>query len=301
MNIYKQISSNNRQTAFIILLFFIVVLAIVFVAGVILKMPMEAFPTVSIIVFGILFLWTILAYYLGDKMILSFVGAKPIARKTHFDLYNIIENLSIAAGLPNPRAYIIRDESLNAFATGRNPKNSVVCVTSGLLNKLNKKELEAVISHEFGHIANYDIRLQLIVITVIGAISMVGEILMRTRGKKAGPIILTGVIIYLIGAPLLRFIRLALSRNREYLADATGSFYTRDPDALASALEKIALDSRVESADKMNSAAHLFIANPKNEPDDSSPKKVKQESFLTRVFATHPPIFERIKRLRGHN
>lgn len=299
MNIYKQISSNNRQTFFILLLFTIVVLAIVYVASIMLELPLEQLPILSIVVFSIIIIWTIIAYYFGASMITSFVGAKPIERKTHFEVYNMVENLSIAAGLPNPKIYVIKDESLNAFATGRNPEHSIIALTTGIIDKLNKRELEAVISHELGHIANYDIRLQLIVITVIGLISMVGEILMRARGKKAGVIILTGLVIYLIGGPLLRLIKLALSRNREYLADATGSFYTRDPDSLANALEKISMDSRVESADRMNSAAHLFIANPKNEPDESSAKKIKQESFLTKMFSTHPPIHDRIRRLRG--
>ncbi|MDP2691663.1 MAG: M48 family metallopeptidase [Candidatus Gracilibacteria bacterium] len=300
MNIYQQISSNNRQTVLILLLFTAVVLGIAFVAFLFLEVPTELFPSVSLAIFGIIFVWTLISYYWGDKMILSFVGAKPISRQSHFDVYNLVENLSITAGLPNPTVYVIEDDSLNAFATGRNPKHSVVCLTTGIVKKLNKRQLEAVIAHEMGHIANYDIRLQLILITVVGLIAMTGEILMRVRGKNTGSIALAGLVIYIIGAPLLRLISLALSRNREYLADATGSFYTRDPEALAEALQEISKDSRVESADRMNSAAHLFIENPKKEPDLDSPKKIKGQSFLTRITSTHPPILERIKRLKGH-
>lgn len=298
MNVYQQISSNNRQTALMLFLFTGLVILIIFIASVIAG-DAEAFPILSGVAFVAIFLWTLFSYFFGDKLITKFVGAKPVKRSEHFELYNLVENLAITAGLPNPKVYIIQDESLNAFATGRNPKHSIVAVTSGLLKKLNKQELEAVLAHEMGHIANYDIRLQLLVITVVGAIAMLGETLMRARGKKAGGVILAGLFIYIIGVPLLKLVSLGLSRNREYLADATGSFYTRNPEALANALEKISEDSRVESADQMNSAAHLFIANPKNEPDKSTPKKVKEQSLISKLFSTHPPVFERIKRLRS--
>jgi len=300
MNVRQQISSNNRQTVLILFLFCVIIVGIMFAAAIAAGDP-EAFPVFTGMALFVVFFWTLISYFWGDSMIAKFVGAKPVSRKTHFDIYNLVENLAITSGLPNPKIYVIKDESLNAFATGRNPKHSLIAVTSGLIEKLNKRELEAVLAHEMGHIANYDIRLQLMVITVIGGVSMLGEMLMRARGKKAGGIILAGLIIYLIGAPMLRLIRLALSRNREYLADATGSLYTRDPQALADALEKISKDSRVESADRMTSAAQLFISNPKREPDDSTPKKVKQESFLTKIFSTHPPIFDRIKKLRGRS
>ena len=303
MDIYRQISANNRQTGLILFVFFLLCLLIVLVTLLILgvnpdELP-EVFPVVSVAVFGGIFLWTLISYFWGGRMILKFVGSKPIDRKSHFDIFNLVQNVAITAGLPNPEVYIIEDESLNAFATGRNPQHGVVCLTTGIIEKLNKRELEAVVAHEMGHIANYDIRLQLILVTVIGIIAMVGEIFMRARGKKAGGIILAGLFLYLIGRPLLHIVSLSMSRNREYLADATGSYYTRDPEALASALEKISKDSRVESADKMNSAAHLFIANPKNEPAADTKKDIQRESFLTRMISTHPPIFERVKRLRS--
>ncbi len=298
MNVYQQISSNNRQTFLILLLFSIIVVSIIFF-GALIAGDSETFPIISLFAVIAILLWTIFSYFFGDRMIAKFVGAKPVERKTHFELYNLVQNLSITAGLPNPKIYVIKDESLNAFATGRNPKHSIVAVTTGLLDKLNKKELEAVLAHELGHIANYDIRLQLILITVVGGIAMLGETMMRVRGKKSGGIVLAGLFIFIIGVPLLKIVSLALSRNREYLADATGALYTRNPEALADALEKISQDSRVESADRMNSAAHLFIANPKNEPDKSSVKKVNEQSFFTKLFSTHPPVFERIKKLRG--
>lgn len=297
MNIHQEISRNNRQTFLVMFLFAIVTIILCLIASILIG-DIEVFPIFSVGLMVILFFWTLFSYYFGDKMIASFVGAKKANRKEHFKLYVTVENLSIAAGLPNPEVYIIKDESLNAFATGRNPKHSLIAVTTGLIDKLNEHELEAVLAHEMGHIANYDIRLQLIVITVVGAISMLGEIMMRARGKKAGGVVIAGVFIYLLGVPILRLIRLALSRNREYLADATGAHFTRQPEHLASALQKISMDSRVESADRMNSAAHLFIASPKNEPRNDTKKQLRQESFISRIFATHPPIQERIKRLR---
>ncbi|MGE3279199.1 MAG: M48 family metallopeptidase [Candidatus Altimarinota bacterium] len=298
MNIYQQIAANNRQTIFILVLFTLAVLGIVNVVLLIMEAPPENFPIISVVVFAFLFLWTIISYYTGDKLILNFVGAKPIERKTHFEIYNLVENLAITAGLPNPKVYIIEDESLNAFATGRNPEHSVVCLTTGIINKLDKRELEAVISHELAHIANYDIRLELLLITVIGALSMAGEVMIRARGKKAGGIVMAGFFVYLIGAPLLQLIRLAMSRNREYLADATGAFYTRDPEPLASALEKISVDSRIESADRMKSTAHLFIADPRHGADHGK-KNLAGPSFFTSLLSTHPPISERVQRLRG--
>lgn len=303
MDIYHQIAANNRRTALILLLFFLVVLGIVAIAMLIIDLPLDNFPIISAWVFGGLLLWTFISWRYGQNMILSFVGAKLVERKTHFEIYNLVENIAITAGLPNPMVYIIEDNSLNAFATGRNPKNSVVCLTTGIIKRLNKRELEGVIAHEMGHIANYDIRLELILITVIGLISVVGEILLRIRGgrnnKGTGYIALAGLFIYLIGAPLLRLIRLALSRNREFLADSTGSFYTRDPEALALALEKISKDARIESADHLSSAAHLFIADPSKNPGESHAKKLHRGAWLLNLFATHPPIDERIHRLRG--
>ncbi len=300
MDLYQQIASNNRQTIFILVFFAAAVLGISFVAMEIAKVAPENFPTISVVLFGFLFLWTLISYFYGDKMILSFVGAKPIERKDFFDLYNIVENLSITAGLPNPKIYIIEDESLNAFATGRDPEHSVVCVTRGLLKKLDKRELEGVLAHEMSHIANYDVRLELILITVIGAISMVGEVMMRMRGgneKKGGSIAFAGLFVYVVGYFVLHLVQLAISRNREYLADATGALYLRDPLPLASALEKIALDPRIESADTMSSAAQLFIADPRSE---GIKKGISGKSIFA-LFSTHPPTEERIKRLRGHS
>jgi|CXWL01.1.fsa_nt_gi heat shock protein HtpX len=297
MGIREQIRANNWRTIGILSLFTIVALLIVFVASLIMEAPPEQFPIISTVVFGVIFVWTLVSYYFGDKIILSFVDAHPIDRKTHFDLYNIVENLAITAGLPNPKVYLIKDESLNAFATGRNPKHSVIGVTTGLLNKLNKNELEAVLAHEMGHIANYDIRLELILITVIGLISMAGEIMMRARGKNSGGIVLAGLFVFIVGSPLLRLIRLAISRNREYLADSTGSLYTRDPHALAHALEKISSDARIESADRLTTAAHLFIADPRHDGALDTKKKLHEQSWISKLFSTHPPIGERIHRL----
>ena len=298
MNIQREIRRNKINTLLILFVYTILVLSLVFVASFLIG-SVQDFPAMAGFVLVFVGVWTLVSYFFGDKIIASFVDAKPLEKKDNPELYNLLENLCITTGMSMPKLYVIQDQSLNAFATGRNPKKSMIVVTTGLLEKLNKAETEAVLAHELAHIANYDIRLQLIVTTVAGAIAILGESLMRSRGKKAGPVILTGLIITIIGIPLLRITLLALSRNREYFADSTGSFFTRRPEQLANALEKIRQDSRVESADQINSAAHLFIANPKKEPRNDTKKHLQQESFLTRLFSTHPPIFERIKRLKN--
>ncbi|MDP3975951.1 MAG: M48 family metallopeptidase [bacterium] len=316
MNVYQEISANNRKTLLILLLFTVVVMAIAFLASVIIlsqeystwteaaQMTWLYFPTISATVLVVILLWTLISYFTGDKMILSFMGAKPVERKEQFELYNTVENLAITAGLPVPKIYLIQDDSLNAFATGRNPHHSVICFTTGIVKKLNKQELEAVAAHELSHIANYDIRLQLIIVTVIGIIAMVGEVLIRVRGggsdrKGGGAILLAGIFILLVGYPLLTLIKLALSRKREYLADASGALLTRDPHSLANALEKIAVDPRIESADSMKAAAHLFIDDPSVEPGmRQKDQKQSKISWFAQFISTHPPIQERIKKLR---
>lgn len=314
MNIYDEISRNNRRTLLTVIVFLAVVLAIIFIALFIIiiqvgEVPfriawsntLSVFPFISAFATIIILLWTIISYRFGDTMILKFVGARAVERTTHFDLYNTVENLAITCGLPVPKIYIINDESLNAFATGRDPHHSVICFTTGIVAKLSTQELEAVAAHEMAHIANYDIRLQLIIVTVVGMIAMLGEIMLRSgylasgRDNKGGGIAFAGLFVLLIGYPLLTLMKLSLSRNREYLADATGSYYTRDPLSLASALQKISVDPRVESADQMKAAAHLFIDDPSVEAG----RQHARVSWFARMLATHPPIHDRIDRLRG--
>lgn len=269
------------------------------------------------VIIGVI-IWSFISYFLGHRMILGFAGAKPIQKKDNPELYRVVENASIAAGLPkSPDIYIINDNSLNAFATGRKPSNSKVAISKGLLATLEKRELEAVMAHEIGHIINRDIRVMLLAITLAGAIEMVGEILIRTGGRGSGkkggnPLPLIGILFLTIGVLIGTLTRFAISREREYLADSTSAHLTSNPNALATALEKIAHDSRIEILDKKASMAGLCIADPSERghkkhakalqgyeaPDKKKPSKLV--SYWRKVWSTHPPIMERIRRLRGY-
>lgn len=308
MNIYDEIARNSRRTVLTVFIFFAAILFIVFVATFVIlidelsvqeafSITIGVFPWVSGFTTILVLILTLISYRSGDRLILRFMNAHPVERKEYFDLYNIVENLAITAGLPAPKIYLISDSSMNAFATGRNPEHSVICFTTGLVERLSKREIEAVAAHEMAHIANYDILLQLIVVTVVGIIAMIGEIMIRAGGhsRRGSGIAFAGLVTLLVGYPLLLLTKLSLSRGREYLADATGAFYTRDPHSLADALSKISSDPRVESADSMKAAAHLFI-------DDPSVEEGRQHaaiSWFDKLLSTHPPVRDRVNRLRG--
>ncbi len=240
---------------------------------------------------------TVGSYWYSDKLILSFSKAKELKFEDNKEIYRLVENLCITAGLPLPKIYIIEDNSPNAFATGRDKNHAVVALTTGIINKLERSELEGVIAHELSHIGNRDILLATLITVLVGGIVMLADYLryasiFRGNNKKnggwTGIILLALIIIAPIFAYLLKF---SISRQREYLADADAALLTRYPEGLARALEKISADPLpVKTANK--STAHLFIASPLN-------KKNKNGSAISRVFATHPPIEERIKRLRG--
>ena len=237
--------------------------------------------------------------YSGGNLILNMTGAKPVTKKEHPHLYHTVEGLAIAAGVPTPKAYVIDDSALNAFATGRDPKNSVVVVTTGLLKKLNRQELEGVIAHEMSHIKNYDIRLMMLTTVLVGIVVLLSDFILRSflwgahgRRREAGNataiLILIGLILAILTPIVAHLIKLAVSRKREFLADATGALLTRYPEGLASALEKIKgdPDPLVDRANK--ATAHLFISTPFR----------REKGYVTNLFSTHPPIDERIKRLR---
>ncbi len=259
-------------------------------------------------VFALSGIWMIIAYFCGSDMILSASMANPVTRSDSPEIYNLVESVAIAAGLPNPKLYIIRDESLNAFATGRDVNHASITLTTGLIRTLDRRELKAVIGHEMAHIGNRDIRLMLMIIIGIGISSFLADLLFRvitsSRPRSSSNNNGSGGVIYLIIlimaislavfscliAPLLRF---AISRSQEYRADATSALITRTPDALASALEKISRDSRVEALDNMPSVGALCIANPLG-------KENRKRLFdaLSGLYATHPPIQKRIQALR---
>ncbi len=297
--IYDRIG-ENRRTTFLLLIGFIVVLGGLSIAlGIILGMP---YPYAPLLIIPFL-LYAIISYYASSSVTLGISGAREITKEQEPELYNTVENLCIGAGLPMPKVYIIEDSAPNAFATGRDPKHASVAVTRGLLQKLNRFELQGVIGHELSHVGNYDTRLMTLVVVLVGVAALVADFALRltfmgagrrsgNRGKGGGAAVLIIYAIALVAAILApiaaQMIQFAISRQREYLADASGALLTRNPEALARALEKISADPEpLEEANK--ATAHLYISNPLRE----------HKSFMNGLFNTHPPIEERVRLLRA--
>lgn len=238
----------------------------------------------------------IFSYWFSDKIVLKMHNAKPANRAEHFDLWNAAENLSIAAGLPMPKLYIIEDSAPNAFATGRNKEHAVVGVTTGLLAILDKNELEGVIAHELAHIGNRDMLLSTIVVVMVGFVALLSDLFLRSnmlgnnrdRGNGGAAIAIIGIVLAILTPIAASLIQLAISRKREFLADASGALLTRYPEGLANALRKISLHA-APMRKANNATAHLFISNPFG-------SKVKG---LHKLFMTHPPVEERIQALTG--
>jgi heat shock protein HtpX len=242
-----------------------------------------------------------IGYYQSDRIVLGISRAKPVTKEEYPYLYNVVEGLAIAAGIPTPRCYVIDDTAPNAFSTGRKPETAVICVTSGLLQKLNRVELEGVIAHEMSHIKNFDIRLQTLVVVMAGVVALLSDWMLRTfwwgggrrrgrgrggDGAAGGVFILVGLALAVLSPVIATIIQLAISRKREFLADASGAMLTRYPAGLASALRKISADAEpLEAANK--ATAHLYIVNPLKDPGKG----------LNRLFSTHPPVEERIAAL----
>ena len=289
---YNQISANKRSSVLIILFFLIFVIFIGYFLSIYYNSP-------TILVVAVLFsvIQALVSYYQSDKIALLASGAVPADRSKYIELHRVVENLSIASGLPEPKIYIINDPSPNAFATGRDPKNSSLAVTTGLLEIMDKTELEGVIAHELSHVGNYDIRLMTIVVVLVGVIALVSDWGMRAffwgdrdRDSNSGYLVLIALLLYIFAPISAALIQLAISRKREYLADASGALLTRYPEGLASALEK--LQKYNQGLKIQNRAiAHLYIAEP-------SGNNKKEQSWIVTAFSTHPPIAERIKRLR---
>ena len=298
MILYNQKESNIRKTWLLFTLFLIIVIGIGWIFSRIYADP-------SILYFAVIFsvLMNFIAYWYSDKIVLKMCRAIPIEKKNAPELYNIVENLCITAGLPMPKVYLIREKQPNAFATGRNPKHAVVAVTEGLLEKLDRSELEGVISHELSHVGNRDMLLGTVIVVLVGFISILSDIFLRSsffggfrsRGREGGGqaqtiLMLVGIILAILAPIAAILIQLAISRKREFLADASGSLLTRYPEGLASALQKISSDStpmRVAN----NTTAHLWLDDPF--------KGRKKTSWLRKLFMTHPPVEERIRALKG--
>lgn len=284
---YEQISSNKRRTWFLMIFFLALLWGLAFVIGKATGQP-DLLYIIGVFALG----YALISYFAGAKMALAINRAQEIQKSDDPRLWRTVENLAITDGLPMPKVYIMDDPSPNAFATGRDYNHAVVCATSGLLQIMNDNELEGVIAHELGHVKNYDMKVNTLAFALVGVISLIADFFLRftffggDREERDNPAIAGIALVAAIIAPLAAtLLQLAISRRREYLADATGALTTRYPEGLASALEKI---EQVGSATQVQntSTAHMFFANP-----------LKGQGFLN-LFSTHPPIEARIKALR---
>ena len=304
-NIYQTQQANKIRSAFIVVLFVIFVGITTYVLIKALGVYI-GYQTTGLGYFGIAMIVsgvsTFISYYFSDQIILGISGARLADRKRDFLFYTVAENIAIGAGIPTPKLYVINDSAPNAFATGRDLKHSVICTTSGLLEKLDRTELEGVIAHEMSHIKNYDIRLMSIVSVMVGLIALLGDWLLRfswggrsrdNNRDSSGSLFLALGIIFAILSPIIgQLIQLAIGRRREFLADAGSVSITRQPSGLISALEKISIDpDPLEAANK--ATAHLYIVSP------FKGKKQGGVSWFANLFNTHPPISERIKELKA--
>lgn len=251
-------------------------------------------------------LMNIISYWFSDKIVLAMHRAQSVELKSHPELHRILENLTITAGLPMPKFYLINDPSPNAFATGRNSKHAVVCVTSGLLERLDRSELEGVLAHELSHIGNRDMLISTVAVVLVGFVSVLADMFMRSlwfggrdsENRGQGFIIIIGVILSILAPIIASLIHFAISRRREFLADASGALLTRYPEGLASALQKIASYSQpIKTA--TNATAHLFFENPFKA--DAPAGSRRKTPWLIKIFSTHPPVEERIKALQNLN
>lgn len=295
--LYTHQSSNIAKTWLLMAMFLVLIIAVGWGVSLYFGDPLIMYIAIVFALF-----MNVFSYWFSDKIVLRMTGAKPVTRDEYFDLYNMVENLAITAGLPMPKVYVVDDPSPNAFATGRNPEHAVVAVTTGLLPVLDKNELEGVIAHEMAHIGNRDMLVMTVAVVLAGFIAIISDIMLRSlmfgggrdRDSKAGAFMLVLAIVGIILAPIAaQLLQMAVSRKREYLADATGALLTRYPEGLASALEKISSHARPMQR-KSHATAHLFISDPY-----SGGQKRSLGEKVGGLFHTHPPAEERIARLRN--
>lgn len=285
---YKAIASNKRNTFLIMAIF----VALIGAIGWLVSAYFDN-ASFSYWVIGGALVYAIIQYFIASKVALAISGAHEIIKKDNPRLFRIVENLAITLGMPTPKIYIINDAAPNAFATGRDPKHASVAASTGLLEIMDDSELEAVMAHEMGHIQNYDIRVSMIAFGLVSVIAILSDIISRLifwgdGDRDVHPVVLIIGLVVVILAPIVAtMVQLAISRQREYLADATGSLTTRDPDSLADALEKLKVYGRPMKRQN-TSTAHLFFNNP------------LKPGLLSKLFSTHPPLEDRIERLR-HN
>lgn len=294
---YSQIDSNKRKTWVLIIIF----VALISVLGYFFGYVTEYGNGILVLAVVFSIMMSLFGYFSGDKVALMASGAKEIKQADNPYVYRLVENLCITAGIPLPKIHIINDKAINAFATGRDPKNASIAITQGAIDKLENEELEGVIAHELSHIKNYDIRLMTIVIVLVGIVALLSDFFLRisflgggrnrrsSGGGNAGVILMViGVVLIVLSPIIAQLIKFSISRNREYLADASGSLLTRYPEGLANALEKIKNDPQ-HLRKASNATAHLYISNPFR----------GSKKFLATAFSTHPDITDRIKKLRA--
>lgn len=286
---YSAIAANKRKTVFIMGLFLVIIGVLGWIFSYAYDDPYILFTAV---IGGVIY--TLIQYFVGSRLALAVTGAKQVTKREEPVLFRVVENLAITEGIPTPKVYVIDDPAPNAFATGRDPNNSSVAVTTGMLKLMSKHELEAVMAHELGHVKNYDIRVMMIVFALVAAIGLIADILIRLtwfsdRDRTAHPaILLIGLAAAIIAPFVAVLVQLAVSRRREYLADSTAALTTRYPEGLANALEKIKAHGSVMKHQN-TATAHFFFANP------------LKSGGLSKLFSTHPPLEDRIARLRKMN
>jgi heat shock protein HtpX len=303
---YENIASNRRRTAFIIVLFIIFIAALGFAIGTYFdyRYGVSGAYSIMLMIFALVFavIVSFASYYYSDKLVLQMTKAYPLIKEQDTRVYYIVEGLSIAAGLPMPKIYVIEESGMNAFTTGRNPSNSVLVLTRGIMNNLNDEELKGVVAHELSHVKNYDILLGTIIVILVGMVTIISNIMFRSfifgggrrssSSRNSGGGILNliflaiGLLLIVLSPLIATVIRFAISRQREYLADSNGALITRYPAGLASALRKISAYSEVSTAN--NATAHMFISNPFGK---------NTKVMFSSLFNTHPPIEERVRRL----
>jgi len=294
INVYEGVDQNKRRSLLVMVAFVVVVTLFVWFLAQVLGYGPEMVGF-ALVVAGMM---SFASYWWSDKIILTISGARPASKEKDFLFFTVAENLALAAQIPTPKLYVIDDSAPNAFATGRDPEHAVVCATTGLLSKLDRTELEGVVAHELSHVRNYDIRLMSLVTVLVGMITLLADWFIRGVGRSSDDdkgsfgmiLFLVGILFVLLSPLIAQLIKLALSRRRELLADASAVLLTRQPEGLARALEKISADKEpLEAANK--ATAHLYITNPlKNRHD--------KIGWFASWFNTHPPIEERIQALR---
>lgn len=297
MSTHQAIAENKRRTWFILAGFFGFVFTVLYFFARGLGYGPDAW--VAALVFSSI--GSVVGYWTSDSVVLALSGARPADKKKDFTFFTVMENLCIGARMPMPKLYVIEDTAMNAFATGRDPEHAAVCATTGLLDRLSRTELEGVMAHELSHIKNYDIRLMTVVSVMVGMIALLADFFLRFGGsrrrsdKEEGNLqaifFIVGIVLALLSPLIAQLIQLAISRNREYLADASGAKLTGYPAGLASALAKLSADKEpLEVANK--ATAHLYISDPLKNRHDAI-------GWFSGLFATHPPIIERISRLKS--